>query len=85
MVTDGLMTLDEAAAYLGVAKITLRRWTRQGQLPCVRIGKRGDRRFRRADLDSYIDGRKALGPAHTDTGSSPSKKVWAPGRRLRCQ
>ncbi len=48
------MTLDEAAAYLGVAKITLRRWTRKGELACVRIGKRGDRRFRQADLDAYI-------------------------------
>jgi len=54
MADDGLMTLDEAAAYLGVAKITLRRWTRQGELACVRIGKREDRRFRRADLDAYI-------------------------------
>lgn len=54
MADKGLMTLDEAAAYLGVAKITLRRWTRKGELPCVRIGKRGDRRFRREDLDAYI-------------------------------
>ena len=39
MADGGLMTLDEAAAYLGVAKITLRRWTRDGQLTCVRIGR----------------------------------------------
>jgi len=75
------MTLGEAADYLGVAKITLRRWTRQGQLPCVRIGKRGDRRFRRADLDSYIDERKAPGPTRASTGRLPSKKDLAPGRR----
>ena len=56
MADKGLMTLDEAAAYLGVAKITLRRWTRKGELPCVRIGKRGDRRFRQDDLDAYIHG-----------------------------
>jgi excisionase family DNA binding protein len=48
------MTLDEAAAYLGVAKVTLRRWTTDGQLRCVRVGTRGDRRFRRTDLDAYI-------------------------------
>ena len=54
MADEGLMTLDEAATYLGVAKITLRRWTRDGQLACVRIGKRGDRRFRQADLHAYI-------------------------------
>jgi transcriptional repressor of dcmA and dcmR len=51
---NGLLTLDEAAAYLGVAKITLRRWTRAGQLPCVRVGNRRDRRFRKQDLDAYI-------------------------------
>lgn len=54
MDADGLMTLDEAADFLGVAKITLRRWTRNGELPCVRIGRRGDRRFRRADLEVYL-------------------------------
>ena len=53
MADEGLMNLDEAAVYLGVAKIPLRRWTRDGQLRCVRVGKRGDRRFRRADLDAY--------------------------------
>jgi len=54
MANDGLMTLDEAAAYLGVAKITLRRWTVNGQLRCVRVGSRRDRRFRKSDLDAYI-------------------------------
>ncbi len=34
---SGLMMLDEAAAYSGVAKITLRRWTRKRELPRVRI------------------------------------------------
>lgn len=61
MASEGLLTLDEAATYLGVAKITLRRWTRDGHLVCVRIGKRGDRRFRRQDLDAYIERRRATG------------------------
>ena len=54
MANHGLMTLDETAAYLGVAKITLRRWTVNGQLRCVRVGSRRDRRFRKADLVAYI-------------------------------
>jgi len=54
MADERLMTLDEAADYLGVAKISLRRWTRDGHLKCVRVGKRRDRRFRRADLDAYL-------------------------------
>jgi len=75
------MTLDEAAAYLGVAKITLRRWTQQGHLPCVRIGKRGDRRFRQADLDRYIDGlslprstKPAKGPLATKIERSSTRR-----------
>ena len=54
MANIGLMTLDDAAAFLGVAKITLRRWTVNGQLRCVRVGSRRDRRFRKSDLDAYI-------------------------------
>lgn len=54
MAGKALMTLDEAAEYLSVAKVSLRRWTTQGLLKCVRIGTRGDRRFRKSDLDAYI-------------------------------
>jgi len=73
MADQGLMTLDEAAAYMGVAKITLRRWTRKGELPCVRIGKRGDRRFRREDLDAYIRANRSPKSKPSGTGHSPEK------------
>jgi excisionase family DNA binding protein len=55
--TEGLLTLEEAARLLGVSKITLRRWTRSGSLGCVRVGQRGDRRFRREDLEFYVAAR----------------------------
>jgi excisionase family DNA binding protein len=51
---DGLLTLDEAARYMSVSKVTLRRWTRIGILTCVRLGSRGDRRFRSEDLQKHI-------------------------------
>lgn len=54
METTGLLTIDEAARYLGLSKTTLRRWTRLGTLPCVRIGARRERRFRRGDLDRVL-------------------------------
>jgi excisionase family DNA binding protein len=50
----GLLTLTEAAEVLGVSKVTLRRWTKAGVLPCVRIGRRKDRRFRPADIEEFI-------------------------------
>jgi excisionase family DNA binding protein len=55
--TEGLLTLDEAAELIGVSKISLRRWTRDGTMSCVRVGSRGDRRFRRKDLETYISAR----------------------------
>jgi len=73
------MTLDEAAVYLGVAKISLRRWTRDGQLRCVRIGKRGDRRFRREDLDAYI--RANSRPKPKATGKGGARKAKRPRKR----
>ncbi len=54
MADKAMMTLGEAAAFLGVAKVPLRRWTMSGQLRCVRVGSRRDRRFRKPDLDAYI-------------------------------
>lgn len=76
MVDDGLTTLDEAAAYLGVAKITLRRWTRNGQLACVRVGKRGDRRFRRQNPDECMRFK-----SKADENAEPEvKKIHKPGQ-----
>ena len=55
MEMTGLLTIDEAARYLSVSKTSLRRWTRLGTLPCVRVGARRERRFRREDLDRILN------------------------------
>ena len=75
MANHGLMTLDETAAYLGVAKITLRRWTTSGQLRCVRVGSRRDRRFRKSDLDAYIK--------RNTTGTQASRKKTAAKKKKK--
>jgi transcriptional repressor of dcmA and dcmR len=49
-----LLDIKEAAAFLRVSQTSLRRWTNAGLLPCVRIGGRRERRFRRADLEAFI-------------------------------
>jgi transcriptional repressor of dcmA and dcmR len=55
-VTQGeFLTVRQAAAVLGVSALSLRRWTKSGLLPCARVGRRGDRRFRRADLLAFLD------------------------------
>lgn len=47
---EGLLTISEAAALLKVSMVSLRRWTDAGILDCIRVGARGERRFRRRDL-----------------------------------
>ena len=49
-----LLTLEEAARYLGFSKTSLRRWTNDGQLACHRVGVRGERRFDRKTLDRFL-------------------------------
>jgi excisionase family DNA binding protein len=49
------LTLGQAAAYLGVAQSTIRKWADQGKLPTFKTpGKH--RRFKRADLDDFLGG-----------------------------
>src|ERR1700752_518419 len=45
-----LLDIREAAEFLRVSETSLRRWTNAGRLPCLRIGGRQERRFRRSDL-----------------------------------
>jgi transcriptional repressor of dcmA and dcmR len=54
---DGSDILDiaEAAEFLNVSETSLRRWTNSGKLPCLRIGQKRERRFRRSDLLSFME------------------------------
>jgi len=49
-----MLTTTEAARYLGVHPNTIRRWETQGLLPAYRLGRRGDRRFSRDEMDSFL-------------------------------
>lgn len=49
-----LLDIGEAAALLRVSETSLRRWTNAGRLPCLRIGGRRERRFRRSDLLAFV-------------------------------
>jgi excisionase family DNA binding protein len=51
-----LLDIKEAAALLRVSETSLRRWTNAGRLPCLRIGGRHERRFRRQDLEAFVAG-----------------------------
>ena len=48
------LTLGQAAKYLGVAQSTIRKWSDQGRVPAF-YTPGGHRRYRRSDLDSFLD------------------------------
>lgn len=50
-----LLTLKEASELLKCHPNTLRNWDRKGILKAVRIGERGDRRFRKEDILKLIN------------------------------
>src|SRR5438874_751323 len=59
------LTLGQAAKFLGVAQSTIRKWSDIGRVPAF-YTPGGHRRFRRADLDAFLDrsgpGKPARGP-----------------------
>lgn len=50
-----LLDIGEAARFLHVSETSLRRWTNAGVLPCLRVGQRRERRFRRDDLLAFME------------------------------
>ena len=65
---DTLLSVAQAAALLGVHPNTIRLWTDAGRLTAYRINARGDRRFRRTDVEHLLV-ETAAGPS----GSSPGE------------
>jgi excisionase family DNA binding protein len=51
----------EAAKYLGVHEETIRRWARESVIPAAKLGNRGGFRFKRDDLDRFLERRRAEG------------------------
>ena len=50
-----LITIKQAARFLSVSEVSLRRWTDSGRLSCLRVGARRERRFRRDDLLAFLE------------------------------
>jgi excisionase family DNA binding protein len=62
---DPMLTTSEVARLLNVHINTVRRWSNQGVLKTYRIGARGDRRFHREDIISFLSQKSkmaSLGP-----------------------
>jgi excisionase family DNA binding protein len=57
--SDPLLDIEEAARFLNVSETSLRRWTNEGRLACLRVGRRRERRFRQADLLAFAESEPA--------------------------
>jgi excisionase family DNA binding protein len=62
------LTLGQAAKYLGVAQSTMRKWSDLGRVPAF-YTPGGHRRYRRSDLDQFLD---RSGPNSGGGGYAPS-------------
>ena len=47
-----MMSIHEAAAYLGISAFSLRKMAREGKIPAGRIGRQW--RFHKEDLDEFL-------------------------------
>lgn len=70
---ETLLDIEQAARFLNVSETSLRRWTNAGRLACLRVGRRRERRFRRADLLAFMESQPA--------GSRPAGSM-PPGTHL---
>jgi transcriptional repressor of dcmA and dcmR len=57
--SEQLLDIEQAARFLNVSETSLRRWTNSGRLACLRVGRRRERRFRAADLLSFMESQPA--------------------------
>ena len=51
---EPMLTTSEVARKLNLHVNTIRRWSNQGILTAYRIGSRGDRRFKKQDIEELI-------------------------------
>ncbi len=68
---DELLDIEQAAQFLNVSETSLRRWTNAGRLACLRVGRRRERRFRRADLLAFMEDQPAGAQVGAPRSSSP--------------
>jgi excisionase family DNA binding protein len=76
------LTLGQAAKYLGVAQSTIRKWSDQRRLPAF-YTPGGHRRYRRGDLDAFLERSGAGGRTAAAEGASPLVLIVDDDDKLR--
>jgi excisionase family DNA binding protein len=65
---QGLLTVKEAASYLGVSPCSVYRWVEEGRIPHIKLQGRGVR-FKQSDLDTWLErGKSRPLPCPSDLG-----------------
>ena len=77
-----LVSMREAATLAGVHRNTIRTWCAAGRLPYVRVNRRGDRRFRRSDVERLAAERSAAAPAAALPGRAVPANAGRSARRI---
>lgn len=70
-----LLNIKQAAKFLNVSEISIRRWTDAGKLACLRIGGRRERRFKQQDLTDFLEVQSQTEPSARDVKSIEDGKV----------
>lgn len=52
---ETMLTVRQVADFLQVSICTVRRWSDKNMLSFYRVGPRGDRRYRRADVNRFLE------------------------------
>ena len=68
MIDEAFLTTDEVLEYLQVNLRTVYRLIKAGTIPAVRVGRQW--RFRKSDLDAWLEGQRALVPRATEPAAS---------------
>lgn len=68
-----LLTVSAAARMLGVHSNTVRNWTEQGLLTCLRVSSRGDRRYARQEIVRFLARTDVAGAAPPDSSAGHAR------------
>ena len=75
---DEILTLKELSEYLKIAEKTLYGYAQKGMVPGIRIGSAW--RFRRTDIDQWLEERRRLTESSYKEGRSPEGPRRGPRR-----
>src|SRR5437867_13189545 len=73
MIDETFLTTEEVLEYLQVNLRTVHRLTKAGKIPAVRVGRQW--RFRKRDIDSWLDSQRPRGGARAAAGSAAPAAV----------